>query len=188
VIAFKIDENLPIEIRELLRVGGFDALTVLDQNLGGRPDTDVAAVCLSEGRVLLTFDLDFGRREERREPSEQLDRGHHAMLRAPAAHVLHPVGDASSREPPKAFERERWARPIAAQTFASKVVACFDPHARVQVEAVALDRERRPCGANSIRVARAHTASISTSRSFAPFEGPTRPRFSIVSTMRAARL
>jgi hypothetical protein len=158
VIAFKIDENLPIEIRELLRVGGFDALTVLDQNLGGRPDTDVAAVCLSEGRVLLTFDLDFGRREERREPSEQLDRCHHAMLRAPAAHVLHPVGDASSREPPKAFERERWARPIAAQTFASKVVA------------------------------RAHTASISTSRSFAPFEGPTRPRFSIVSTMRAARL
>jgi predicted nuclease of predicted toxin-antitoxin system len=59
VIAFKIDENLPIEIRELLRQAGFDALTVLDQNLGGRPDTSVAAVCLSEGRVLLTFDLDF---------------------------------------------------------------------------------------------------------------------------------
>jgi predicted nuclease of predicted toxin-antitoxin system len=50
VIAFKIDENLPIEIRELLRQGGFDALTVVDQNLGGRPDTDVAAVCRSEGR------------------------------------------------------------------------------------------------------------------------------------------
>lgn len=68
------------------------------------------------------------------EPSEepakrrlQLDRCHHAMLRAPAAHVIHTVGDASSREPPKAFERERRARAIAAQTFASKVVACFDP-------------------------------------------------------------
>lgn len=59
MIAFKIDENLPIEIRELLRRGGFDALTVVDQNLGGHPDPDVAAVCRSEGRVLLTFDLDF---------------------------------------------------------------------------------------------------------------------------------
>lgn len=59
MIAFKIDENLPIEVREFLRGRGFDALTVADQNLGGRPDTDVVAVCLSEGRVLLTFDLDF---------------------------------------------------------------------------------------------------------------------------------
>jgi predicted nuclease of predicted toxin-antitoxin system len=58
VIAFKIDENLPIEVRDLLRRSGFDALTVSDQSLGG-PDTDVAAVCLSEGRLLLTFDLDF---------------------------------------------------------------------------------------------------------------------------------
>lgn len=49
MIAFKIDENLPIEVRELLRQGGFDALTVVDQKLGGRPDTDVAAVCCSEG-------------------------------------------------------------------------------------------------------------------------------------------
>ena len=57
--AFKIDENLPIEIRELLRRHGFDALTVLDQKLGGRPDTEIAAVCISEGRALLTFDLDF---------------------------------------------------------------------------------------------------------------------------------
>ncbi len=29
MIAFKIDENLPIEVRELLRRGGFDALTVV---------------------------------------------------------------------------------------------------------------------------------------------------------------
>jgi hypothetical protein len=35
VIAFKIDENLPIEVRELLRVRGFDAVTVSDQSLGG---------------------------------------------------------------------------------------------------------------------------------------------------------
>jgi predicted nuclease of predicted toxin-antitoxin system len=59
VSAFKVDENLPVEVGELLRQAGFDALTVLDQNLGGRPDTEVAAVCRSEGRALLTFDLDF---------------------------------------------------------------------------------------------------------------------------------
>ncbi len=59
MIAFKIDENLPLEVREVLRRSGFDALTVSDQNLGGHPDADVAAVCRSEGRVLLTFDLDF---------------------------------------------------------------------------------------------------------------------------------
>ena len=59
MIAFKIDENLPIEVRELLRRERFDALTVIDQHLGGHPDVDVAAVCRSEGRVLLTFDLDF---------------------------------------------------------------------------------------------------------------------------------
>ena len=38
------------------------------------------------------------------------------------------------RQPPKAFERWRRARSIAAQTFASKVVACFDPHARVRLK------------------------------------------------------
>ena len=59
MISFKIDENLPIEVRELLRQSGFDALTVSDQNLGGHPDVDVAAVCRSELRALLTFDLDF---------------------------------------------------------------------------------------------------------------------------------
>ena len=38
------------------------------------------------------------------------------------------------------------------------------------------------------RAAGAHRLSTKTSRSFAPFEGPTSPRRSMVSTMRAARL
>ncbi len=59
MIAFKLDENLPIEVRELLRVAGFDALTVLDQGLGGRTDADVAAACRAERRTIVTFDLDF---------------------------------------------------------------------------------------------------------------------------------
>jgi Domain of unknown function (DUF5615) len=36
VLAFKVDENLPVELAELLRAHGHDAMSVRDQNLGGR--------------------------------------------------------------------------------------------------------------------------------------------------------
>jgi predicted nuclease of predicted toxin-antitoxin system len=56
---FKIDENLPAEIKHLLNQAGHDALTVKDQGLTGNPDTNLAAVCLGEDRVFITADLDF---------------------------------------------------------------------------------------------------------------------------------
>lgn len=56
---FKSDENLPIEVVDLLRQEGHDALSVMDQQLAGHPDTDVAAVCRAEHRALVTLDLDF---------------------------------------------------------------------------------------------------------------------------------
>jgi len=56
---FKIDENLPPELTGLLRELGHEALTVGDQGLRGRPDSDVAEVCRAEGRVLITLDLGF---------------------------------------------------------------------------------------------------------------------------------
>jgi predicted nuclease of predicted toxin-antitoxin system len=56
---FKTDENLPIEIPELLRQHGHDAVSVPEQHLAGEPDPIVAQVCLSEGRALVTCDLDF---------------------------------------------------------------------------------------------------------------------------------
>lgn len=56
---FKIDENLPAEICRLLRNEGHDAVSVLDQHLGGRPDADIADVCKAESRVLITLDTDF---------------------------------------------------------------------------------------------------------------------------------
>lgn len=56
---FKTDENLPIEVAELLRQHGHDALTVGDQQLAGHPDVDVARVCRAEQRALITLDLDF---------------------------------------------------------------------------------------------------------------------------------
>ena len=56
---FKIDENLPIEAAEVLQQAGHDASTVLQQDLGGRADTDIASICQRERRALVTLDMDF---------------------------------------------------------------------------------------------------------------------------------
>ena len=55
----KVDENLPVEMAELLREAGHDAVTILEQSMGGDDDPDVAAVCRAESRALVTFDTDF---------------------------------------------------------------------------------------------------------------------------------
>ena len=56
---FKFDENLPGEMAVLFAEAGHDAVTVLDEQIGGAKDPDLAAICLSEGRVLITLDGDF---------------------------------------------------------------------------------------------------------------------------------
>jgi predicted nuclease of predicted toxin-antitoxin system len=56
---FKVDENLPEVAAAMLREAGYDAETVLFENLGGAPDPCIAAVCLKERRSLITLDLDF---------------------------------------------------------------------------------------------------------------------------------
>ena len=56
---FKVDENLPAEVAQLLRAAGHDALTVVDQQLGGRPDRTIGDVVRDEKRALITLDLDF---------------------------------------------------------------------------------------------------------------------------------
>ncbi|MBL0210396.1 MAG: DUF5615 family PIN-like protein [Holophagaceae bacterium] len=56
---FKVDENLPVEVAQMLLAAGHDVMTVLDQALGGAPDPDLAKVCCVEERALLTLDLDF---------------------------------------------------------------------------------------------------------------------------------
>lgn len=56
---FKIDENLPIEVAEMLLNEGHDALTVLDQQMCGDTDDQIAAVCQRERRIIVLLDLDF---------------------------------------------------------------------------------------------------------------------------------
>jgi predicted nuclease of predicted toxin-antitoxin system len=57
---FKVDENLPIEVAELLQQAGYDVATVYEQNLVGEIDANIATVCRSEKRAIVTLDLDFG--------------------------------------------------------------------------------------------------------------------------------
>jgi predicted nuclease of predicted toxin-antitoxin system len=56
---FKIDENLPIELADLLQNEGYDASTIYSESLKGAKDPTVIAVCQQEQRVLITLDLDF---------------------------------------------------------------------------------------------------------------------------------
>ena len=55
----KINEDLPSECAGILRGGGFEADTVADEQLTGAEDATVGVRCRSEGRVLITLDLDF---------------------------------------------------------------------------------------------------------------------------------
>ncbi len=48
----KLDENLPAEASVRLREAGFDAMSVLDQSLGGASDQDLARTCGSDDRTL----------------------------------------------------------------------------------------------------------------------------------------
>ncbi len=56
---FKVDENLPLDVAELLRQAGYDTLTVHDENLVGTHDSRIASVCQEEKRALITLDTGF---------------------------------------------------------------------------------------------------------------------------------
>ena len=45
---FKIDENLPIEISEILNNAGYDSKTVNDQKLQGSKDSVIIEICKNE--------------------------------------------------------------------------------------------------------------------------------------------
>jgi predicted nuclease of predicted toxin-antitoxin system len=55
----KLDEHLPLEIKDLLAQHQHDAVTVPEQSMAGSVDPVVAEICRKEARALLTLDLDF---------------------------------------------------------------------------------------------------------------------------------
>jgi predicted nuclease of predicted toxin-antitoxin system len=56
---FKLDENLSPVLATLFSQAGHEAHSVVDQQLGGKPDQQVIDVCKHELRALVTLDLDF---------------------------------------------------------------------------------------------------------------------------------
>ena len=56
---FKVDENLPDELADLINQHGHDALTVRNERLGGSSDERIAEVCKREDRILITLDAGF---------------------------------------------------------------------------------------------------------------------------------
>lgn len=56
---FKVDENLPSDLVQLLRQFGFDAHTLYDQNAQGASDDNVARMCLENDETLITLDAGF---------------------------------------------------------------------------------------------------------------------------------
>jgi predicted nuclease of predicted toxin-antitoxin system len=55
----KLDENLPTGLSPLLRTLGHDVSTVEDEGLSGKVDFDIWQAVQTEGRFLITQDLDF---------------------------------------------------------------------------------------------------------------------------------
>lgn len=56
VIRIKVDEELPIEVARRLNDAGHDALSVLDQKMGGASEEAIAGICRGESRILITLD------------------------------------------------------------------------------------------------------------------------------------
>jgi len=55
----KLDENLPVELAALFCGAGHDAATVLEQDLGGARDAELASLCILAHRAIATLDLNF---------------------------------------------------------------------------------------------------------------------------------
>jgi predicted nuclease of predicted toxin-antitoxin system len=59
-VRFKLDENLGPSIEVLFREHGHDCTTVREEGLAGADDPLVLRAALSENRILVTNDHDFG--------------------------------------------------------------------------------------------------------------------------------
>lgn len=54
-----LDEHVPDLVADILAAAGYDATRARHENLAGVDDDRLLAAAVSEGRALVTFDLDF---------------------------------------------------------------------------------------------------------------------------------
>lgn len=59
MIRFKLDENFSPSLTSLFHQSGYDAESVLEEQLSGSADENIYQVCLQENRCIVTLDLDF---------------------------------------------------------------------------------------------------------------------------------
>jgi predicted nuclease of predicted toxin-antitoxin system len=59
-VRVKVDKDLPKAATQLLRERGFDALSVIEQGMGGSKDIALWSAVQSEQRFLVTADKGFG--------------------------------------------------------------------------------------------------------------------------------
>ena len=55
----KLDENLSRHLKPALNKAGHDPSTAAEENLLGKPDTDVATAAKAENRMIFTLDVAF---------------------------------------------------------------------------------------------------------------------------------
>lgn len=60
MLRFLLNANLSHETAQFLNSCGCDAKTAVQFGLGDAEDTKIAEKAIKEGRILVTFDLDFG--------------------------------------------------------------------------------------------------------------------------------
>ena len=59
-LRFLLDADISPETAVFLRSLGFDAESLIEKGLGGLSDAEVAKRAIEGGKILVTFDLDFG--------------------------------------------------------------------------------------------------------------------------------
>ena len=56
---FKLDENIPLQLKQIIKTAGYVACDVYQQDLSGKTDVLVLEKCRKEGYILITNDSDF---------------------------------------------------------------------------------------------------------------------------------
>jgi len=104
---FKVDENLPIDVAQLIKEAGHDVYSVHQQGLVGAKDQILAKVCQSEHRAMVTLDTHFA--DIRTYPPDK----YHGLIvlrlmRQDKPHVLEVMRRVLQLFPSEALEGKLW--------------------------------------------------------------------------------